>query len=892
RQEARPSSGVQRTLTIDLEALEARDRHRVRSKISNHLQASLDLATGSVFRVALFTPGVDGASELLLVAHHLIVDAVSWRLLLEDLGQLYQQREAGGPFELAPKTTSFQAWAKGLEARADDVGNEAVTTWQVLAAANEKDLGSSEDRSRSETYSVSRAQTHSTTLDHGLSKRLLTQVPSAYRTRTEEVLLTALLLAHQRLNGSSRLQIDLERHGREPLAGMDLARTVGWFTSVFPLGLEISEDQQPGSQLQDVKERLRAIERSGVDYGLLRYLSPSTEIRERMRGLSESRVVFNYLGQLDRGELNLAGRAVKWHRDDAIQDRSRHGHRSHGLEILAKIERGCLDVEWRFDRRWSQRQVAEWGEALLVELQGLIEHCTSVGVGRWTPSDFPLAKPSRRELDRVLVDHPRLEDLYPLSPAQEGMLFHTLSETGSGVYIEQLVIGLQGDLDSDALERSWQRVVDRHPAMRTAFAWDGLEQPMQAVVSDVAVDLVRLDWSSATEEEREVRLENLLREDRVRGHEPDRAPLMRWWLVAFGSGDIRIVWSVHHLILDGWSSPMVLEEVFSVYEAELQRRPVELPKRAPYRAYIAWLGEQDMNQAAEFWRRKLQGAAVTPLAVLDPSQQPTGASGHGELDLRLSEASAQALRALGKEHRLTLNTLVQAAWALLLYRRGGGKDLTFGITVSGRPAALQGVDGMIGMFINTLPLRLRVDPEARLGDWLREVQDCISDVRRFEHSPLVEIQRWSGLERGRPLFETLVLFYGFAESGSPRQVSERLRLTGVRGEEQTNYPFTLTALAGRELVLQINFQRGLFRDVQIRGLLQEVAALLEGFKGALDGTYQELERALRAADRQQRAARAESLGRRRAEKFKKLRRKPRRKAPIASPGASTKEVAI
>ena len=384
-----------------------------------------------------------------------------------------------------------------------------------------------------------------------------------------------------------------------------------------------------------------------------------------------------------------------------------------------------------------------------------------------------------------------LEDIYPLSPLQEGILFHSLYAPESGVYVEQLSCALTGPLDAAAFARAWERVIERHAVLRTAFVWKSQKRPLQAVQREVALPLSSEDWSDLAAGEREARFAGFLAEDRKQGFEAARAPLLRIALLRFGAGEHRLVWTFHHLLLDGWSLPLVLSEVLLFYAAFAAGaggaaseggRDLALPAPRRYRDYITWVERQDLAAAETFFRRELAG--FTEPTEVDLPRPPASEAAPTPEDpddckLTLGSEPYARLSELARRHRLTLNTLLQGAWAALLGRylgrhageRRSADDVVFGTTVSGRGIPLAGIESMIGLFINTLPVRARLDPQAEVGAWLAGLQESQLARQAFETTPLPRIQGWSELPPGTPLAASLFVFENYPQPVLPKDCS-------------------------------------------------------------------------------------------------------------------------
>ena len=746
---------------------------------ATQLQASLSLEAGPLLRVALFELGAGGGERLLLVIHHLVVDGVSWRILLEDLQTAYQQLRRGEAVKLPAKTTSFKRWAELLKeyAESESVGQE-LSYWEGEGRRRVKELpvdyeggSNSEASAGSVTVRLSEEET----------RVLLQEVPEVYHTEINDVLLTALVEGYGKWSGERMLLVDLEGHGREELGEeVDVSRTVGWFTTMYPVRLEIKAGSSVGVALKGIKEQLRGIPQRGIGYGLLRYVRGAAEEREQLRGASAAEVSFNYLGQVDQVFTERAAWAVARESSGLAHDPS--GLRAHLIDVSGIIGGGSLQVTWVYSEAVHRRgTIEELAQGYLEALQELLAHCQLPEAGGFTPSDFPLAKLEQQELDGLLAADKQVADLYPLSPMQRGMLFHSLYAPESGVYCTQLSCVLEGDLNYSAFEQAWQRVVDTHPILRTAFVWEGLETPVQVVGKRVTMPIERADWREQTESEQQEQLSALLAADQQRGFQLTKAPLMRLTLVRLSEQRHQLIWNHHHLLLDGWCLPLLLKDVFALYEGLRQGVAVQLPPSRPYKDYIGWLQQQDLGQAESYWREKLKGFTAPTELGLERSGAASGfeEKEYSEQRLKLSEAATSGLQQLARGQQLTLNTIVQGAWGLLLSRYSGAEDVVFGAVVSGRPAELRGVEQMLGLFINTLPVRVRVREEMKVGEWLRELQGEQVELRQYEYSPLVAVQGWSEVERGRSLFESLLVFENYPVAASLREQGGSLKISEV-----------------------------------------------------------------------------------------------------------------
>jgi aryl carrier-like protein len=439
-------------------------------------------------------------------------------------------------------------------------------------------------------------------------------------------------------------------------------------------------------------------------------------------------------------------------------------------------------------------------------------------------------KLDQQQLEKLAKFGGEIEDTYPLTPTQQGILFHSLSEPDSGVYATQLVCELRGGLDEEALQAAWQTVVRRHQSLRADFAWDVWTEPIQVVRREVEVKMNREDWTQFNHERQEELLEEYLRSDRERGFDFKHAPLLRLALFRRSDKEYVFVFSHHHLLIDGWSLSIILQEVFAIYDASRAGRDPRLKEPRSFRDYVVWLGQQDQAEAENFWRETLK-AFTEPTSLGIENTHKTLAEqeqGYGEESLHLSETSTESLQAFARQNQLTLSTLLYGAWSILLSRYSGERDVVFGVTSSGRPPDLSDSEAMVGLFINTLPLRVSVPSGQLLIPWLKELQERLVELRQYEYSSLVQVQEWSDVPRGRALFESIFVFENYPVDSSLAARRAVPEISGLRSIEQTNYPLTIAAEPGAQLSLHAGYKTDRFDTAAVRRMLRHLETLLEG----------------------------------------------------------------
>ena len=801
------------------------DSHQALAQLCDEAQRSLNLQDGPLLR-ALLVQMPDHSQRLLLVIHHLVVDGVSWRILLDDLQQLYAGLREGAAPALAGKTTSYQAWTARLQGAVPRFLPQ-LEGWQARhGQAPTADLPCDNPQGALHQYLEEKV---SCTLDADTTRQLLTLAPAAYRTQVNDLLLTALARVVCRWSGQASALVQLEGHGREDLFDdVDLTRSVGWFTSMFPVNLT------PAHALSDsikaVKEQLRAVPDKGIGYGVLRYLAPSPVVAA-LAALPQPRITFNYLGQFDRqfdeGALFVPSTEGSGLAQDPLAPLA------NWLTVEGQVYGGELSLQWGFSREmFSCATIQQLADDYADELKALIAHCCGLEAGQATPSDFPLAGISQSQLDALPQVGAEAEDLYPLSPMQQGMLFHSLYEQDAGDYINQMRVDVQG-LDVARFRAAWQATVDAQDILRTGFIWPGdWPQAQQMVHRQAQLPFSVLDWRN--HEAAPAALDALAQAQSQQPFDLARPPLLRLVLVQLTDIDWHLIYTHHHILMDGWSNSQLLGEVLQRYSG--QNPPAAVGR---YRDYIAWLQGQDSAASEAFWKAQLL-PLEQPTRLAQAQVPALSGPAYGEHYCVVEATQTQRLHEFARQQKVTLNTLVQAAWLLLLQRYSAQATVAFGATVAGRPAHLPGVEQQIGLFINTLPVVATPQAEQSLGSWLQSVQALNLSLREHEHAPLYDIQRWAG-RGGEALFDTILVFENYPVSEVlQRGAPAGLQFEALHTHEQTSYPLTLTVNLGDTLTLHYSYAHGHFSTAAVQRLGTHLSNLLQHMLDAAELPLAEL----------------------------------------------------
>jgi amino acid adenylation domain-containing protein/non-ribosomal peptide synthase protein (TIGR01720 family) len=561
-----------------------------------------------------------------------------------------------------------------------------------------------------------------------------------------------------------------------------------------------------------------------------------------MSALPAAQITFNYLGQFDQ---SFADDALFRPLDEPVG--AAHDPEAplpNELSVDSQVYGGELVMRWTFStERHDPQAIAELAHAYLEELQSLIEHCLGDGAGGLTPSDFPLAKLTQPQLDALPVPAALIEDVFALTPMQEGMLLHTLLEPGTGLYYMQDRYRINSELDPQRFADAWHAVIARHEALRASFCWNVGEDMLQVIHKPGSTPIEYLDWSAVAQAEQEPRLQALLKSERETGFDLLNQAPFHLRLIRVGAARYWFMMSNHHILIDAWCRSLLMNDFFEIYTALGEGREAQLTLPPRYRDYIAWLQRQNLAEARQWWKDNLQGfERTTPI----PSDRPllrehAGDSGGmvvGDCYTRLAVRDGVQLRELAQAHQLTVNTFAQAAWALVLRRLSGDRDVLFGVTVAGRPVQMPAMQRTVGLFINSIALRVKMpgdDQRCSVRQWLGELLDSNMQLREYEYLPLVNIQEHSELPKGQPLFDSLFVFENAPVEVSVLDRAQSLNATSDSGRTHTNFPLTAVCYPGDDLGLHLSYDQRFFDETTVERMLAEfkrlLLALVQGFHG-------------------------------------------------------------
>ncbi|MGF7533043.1 amino acid adenylation domain-containing protein [Bacillus mexicanus] len=811
-------SGLYHLEVLDLK--EDSDPRRTIEAKADELQSSMNLSDGPLLKAGLFQCA-DG-DHLLIAIHHLIVDGVSWRILLEDLVSGYKQAENGQVIQLPQKTDSFQLWAKRLSEYAQ---SETVKQEQEYWAKIEQTEGKPLPKDFHETHTAAKdSETETAEWTKEETELLLKQANRAYHTEINDLLLTSLGLSISHWSGLEQIPIHLEGHGREQIMqDVDISRTVGWFTSLYPAVLHIQPGKEISDYIKTTKEGLRQIPHKGIGYGIARYLSST------MPSKLNPEISFNYLGQFDQ---DLQQHAIQLSSYSCGSDSSGNQARPYVLNINGMITEGRLRLVISYSRKQYERKtIKRLSETIQSQLRTIITHCVQKEQSELTPSDILLKGMSIDELDQLLLQLPHsseIENVYPLTPMQKGMLFHSLLDEDSHSYFEQASFSIQGELKINWFKASLERLCETYAVLRTRFYSGWNDTPLQIVYKKQKPQIHFADLRDIEEPRREDEIAAYQKEDKAKGFDLARDPLMRIAIFRMEDRKYHLIWSFHHIVMDGWCLSLITKEVFEHYYALQKGRETEAPSAAPYSDYIEWLGRQDQGAAKRYWCEYLDGYKGETRFLHKRPQHEQKAYAYANVSYELDPEQTKRLQQIANQHQVTLNSLIQTLWGILLQKYSGSGDVVFGSVVSGRPAEIPGAEQMIGLFINTIPVRIRCDEDSSFIETMQMVQQNALASQAYDTYPLYEIQAQT--EQKQNLIDHILIFENYPIGQQVEEAGHHdteLSITNFHMQEHSHYDLNVVVIPGEQLAVHFGFNENDYEKSEMERLRGHFEQLMQ-----------------------------------------------------------------
>ncbi len=797
--------------------------------ICQDYQESLDLKSGETCRFVYIQTG-SATDRLFIAVHHLSIDGISWRILLEDLETIFDHLRKGEKPKLPPKSTSYRQWYDRLLDHKNIIEKTSeIDYWKQVVS---QDVYFPVDYPSKGSTRFEDLSQYDQELTKSSTKKLLQGINHAYGTEINDVLLSGLAQALTNWSGTDEVIIALEGHGREELFDdIDISRTTGWFTSMYPVRLKRCSDV--GAQLMETKDMLRDVPNKGIGYGLLRYLDGNTGLQNAL-SKPYATIEFNYLGSFDNSLNEDSELCIS--KDARGTDIAPQNQSPSSISINSMVVGGKLNTSWSYDaKKYKKATIEKLAADYEVSLLAIIEHCTSKEP-RKTRSDYALPSTiENMELTafQKLSKHPSaITDIYPLSPLQKGMLFHSLYEQGKMSYISHFSYDFMEGVRGDLFEQSWSYLMQQHNILRTAIFPDYFNVPVQCVYDKVVLPMVELDYSDLRPEELTELLDAYIATEMKDGFDLEQAPLLKFILIRLPEGRTRLVLKSHHILWDGWSLAILMGQFVMCYDHLLKGLELPAIHASNYGRFVRYIASKEATGSEAHWKSYLQDLqSPVYLPFVKDKNKRNKVFGNTCRWSHYDEGLVNGLMTFAQRHRLTMNTLVQGAWSYLLARYTGLSNVVFGATVSGRDCDLGHIEEEVGLYINTLPVCSRVDFDADLGSWLKELQEQHTRGREeYSYVSLSDLQGWTSIQG--ELFDSLLVFENYPVD-EELLGSSSLSLENVIGDEFTNYVLTMgVSHMGDELSIKFDYNDTLLPSEMVKNLQ---AHLLEIFKSMAQG---------------------------------------------------------
>ncbi|NEZ84183.1 amino acid adenylation domain-containing protein [Clostridium botulinum] len=790
----------------------------------NKLQSSINLSNGPLVKLGMFK--TKEGDHLLIFIHHLVIDGVSWRILLEDFSLIYNMELNNKPITLQEKTNSFKEWSTYIKeyANSKDLLQEEEY-WENIENTKIKKIPK-DNEIKDSIFKDNRSI--SIRLSEEDTENLLRNVNKAYNTEINDILLTALGLTIKQWSKENKVLINLEGHGREEFSSnINVSRTIGWFTNQYPLVLDISKDKDISYEIKNTKETLRRVPNKGMGYGILRY------IKNKWDNNINPEISFNYLGQFDE---EIKSNVFKISNLPIGQSMSLNSENTYCLNINGMISNGVLNMNFGYNsKEYNEETIKEISNNYKNNLVNIINHCLSKEKTELTPTDLGDSNLTIDQLDILSLKYRNrgleIKNIYSLTPMQMGMLFHALKDEESSSYFEQSIFTLKGEIDLNIFERSFNKVIERYDILRTVFVYENVDKPKQIVFKERKARIGYEDISKLSNESKENYIENFISKDKEKGFNLGKDLLIKISILKVEKDKYEVVWSFHHILMDGWCLNIIMNDFFNIYSQLQEEKSIELPKVTPYIEYIKWLEDRKKlnNEGEEYWRNYLscyENVARIPISAERHKEEKYELK---ELKFAINKEKTKKLERIVKTERVTMNTIIQAVWGILLQRYNNIDDVVFGTVVSGRNANIEGIDRMVGLFINTIPVRIKTESGMSFVELIKEIQKLSLESSKYDYYPLAEIQSKTKLKN--ELINNIVVYENYYIDNSSINLNEKINkkfiMENMKSREETNYDLNLIIGPSEELNIKLSYNKKIYDDYIIEKISKQLALIID-----------------------------------------------------------------
>lgn len=825
----------EKLFTIDIIDLTQTSNYKEKIEIeSNRIQRSIDLSKGPLVKLGQFKT-IDG-DYLLIVIHHLVVDGVSWRILLEDIETAYKDILEGNEIKLQEKTESFKDWSTKLQKYAKEKKILREKDYWKSVYAEQVQKIKVDNEIKYKTIKDSNIITLELSKDETMN--LLKNVNSSYKTEINDILIASLGIALNQWHGHEKIMINMEGHGREAIIeDTDVSRTVGWFTSTYPIIIKHCKSQDIKKAIKTIKESFKKTPNKGIGHDILKYLTPKENIKD-LRMEEEAEISFNYLGQINEKSQNNTFDMSILSTGQAIHPESEVLYKLdiNGFVIDEKLTMSITYNKNEYNNNTIERLTNIYKDVLIK----VIAHCVSKEKVEPTPSDYGDSNLGLDELEIIINrlvpnnihnkinKYDIIERIYKLTHMQEGMLFHAMKDEDSLAYIEQTSLDINGCIHIENIEKSMNALIDKYDILRTAIVYKEIEIPRQVVLKERKLKVQYEDYSNLLEEEKLQNIIEFEKKDRERGFDLTKDNLLRLSLIKLSEEKHRLIWSFHHIILDGWCMPIVFSGLFDKYKKLCRNIPLEDSKSTPFIEYINWLEDQDKDEADEYWSNYLSEYEEKATIPFVNKSQIKGEYNNNKLECILDEETTEKLTSFAKENNTTLNIIFKSIWGLMLQRYNNTNDVVYGNILSSRPPEINGIEEMVGIFINAVPVRIKSESNMTFKELLQKIQEEAIDGQKYCYLPLAEIQ--SKTELRTELIDQLMIFENYPMENIQQDTNEdadiKIDLESINVFEQTNYDFNIIIKPLKNTLIEFSYNSAKYDDRSINKIVNHLETVI------------------------------------------------------------------
>ncbi|WP_341274856.1 amino acid adenylation domain-containing protein [Clostridium beijerinckii] len=775
--------------------------------LCNKVQESMSIERGPLVKVALFK--TNRGDHLLIAIHHLVVDGVSWRIILEDINNLYSSLEKGQEVSLPPKTTSYKMWADEIK---NNVNSRVVTSsieyWKSVENTHVDELP--KDKKVTGVYIGKMAKVKTDFLLEEESQDLLNNVNKAYNTEINDILISALVRSISMLSNSDKVLISLEGHGREEIFNkVDITRTVGWFTAKYPVIFSAGADNSYSKLIKNTKDTLKRIPNKGVTYGILKYIR---ENEDSLEFKLKPEISFNYLGRfredmntdtfeksnIDCGELISLDNLNLYNLDFTV------------INVKNRFEISLIYNSDVFNEETIDKIIKDYKNSLVE----IIHHCKNKDDSEITITDITNEDITYEELSKYGNDLNNIQGIYKLTMMQQGMFYHSRLDEKSESYHESVIVGLEGEVDVNTLDKAYKKLVERYEVLRTNFDGSTFKETMQIVCKHKDVAINYRDISKMTESKEDM-INSIVISDRLRGFNLENDVLIRLILIKVNDQDYKLILSNHHIIMDGWSLGIVLEELFELYHYFKVEESVNLSDVPSNAEYFKWLESRDRGAAKEFWYNYL-------LNVKNISKIPNDLSisnckyKNNSYEIKIIGNKLRELEKIVSRNKVTMNTLIETVWGIQLQKYNEDDLAVFGVVVSGRDSKVENIENMVGLFINTIPLKVLGNKDMKFENLVARINNDLLECQEYSYCSLAEIQQLTKIKG--ELINHVMVFENYPidmEKINGEMKSTGLDIKDFKGIEQTNYDFNIIVSYAEEITIKFMYNENTFSKENI-----------------------------------------------------------------------------